>query len=104
MQDRAPGEPMTVERIDMIVGIVDPASVREGNLLSFRFVTEEDIEVAGQIISDKNADRMRIVIGITEQDTLLPCRRIMAPLCDNNMSPATSSVHSRSCGVNRIRT
>lgn len=72
MQDRSPGELMTVERIDMIVGVIDPTSIREGNLLTFRFVTEGDIEVAGQIVSDVSADRMRIVIGITDQDALTP--------------------------------
>jgi len=96
MQDRAPGELMTVERIDMIVGIVDPESVREGNLLAFRFVTEEDIEVAGQIISDENADRMRIVIGITEQDTLTP--ELMTRILQANFDSALDARYALAQG------
>jgi len=95
-RDRAPGELMTVERIDMIVGIVDPASVREGNLLTFRFVTEEDIEVAGQIISDESADRMRIVIGITEQDTLTP--ELMTRILQANFDSALDARYALAQG------
>jgi len=96
MQDRALGELMTVERIDMIVGIVAPESVREGNLLAFRFVTAEDIEVAGQIISDEDADRMRIVIGITEQDTLTP--ELMTRILQANFDSALDARYALAQG------
>jgi len=70
LAERLPMEPMTVDRLDTIVRMIDPQAKRMGSVLSFQFVTEDALVVSGQIITDTNADRMRIVVGIGEESSL----------------------------------
>ncbi len=59
--------PMTLERLDAIIRRVDEAAERQGNVWELKV---EGISVS--IITDTNADRMRIVTGVIEVDKLQP--------------------------------
>ena len=72
LPERLPLEPMTVDRLDSIVRIIDPEAARQGNVLSFQVVADEDLRVTGQIITDIRADRMRIIVGIGKESSLSP--------------------------------
>ena len=76
--ERLPGEPMTVERLEAIIGIFDPEAERDGNSFTFK-MTIQDMQLATYVITDPTADRMRIVIGIVAETSLTSDRmkRIM---------------------------
>lgn len=76
--ERAAGEPMTVDRLETIIGIFDPEAERTGNAFTFK-MTIQDITLATYVITDPAADRMRIVIAIVAETSLSPARlkRIM---------------------------
>lgn len=59
--------PMTLERLDAIIRRIDEAAERQDNVWQ---LTVEGISVS--IITDTNADRMRIVTGVIEVDKLQP--------------------------------
>ena len=76
--ERAPGEPMTVERLEAIIRIFDPEAERNLNSFSFKMPVQ-DMELNIQVITDPAAGRMRIVIPIVMETSLGPERvkRIM---------------------------
>ena len=76
--ERAPGEPMTVERLEAIIRIFDPEAERNLNSFSFKMPVQ-DMELDIQVITDPAAGRMRIVIPIVMETSLGPERikRIM---------------------------
>lgn len=76
--ERAPGEPMTVERLEAIIRIFDPKAERTLNSFSFKMPVQ-DMELNIQVITDPAAGRMRIVIPIVMETSLGPERikRIM---------------------------
>lgn len=76
--ERAPGEPMTVERLETIIRIFDPEAERNLNSFSFKMPVQ-DMELNIQVITDPAAGRMRIVIPIVMETSLGPERikRIM---------------------------
>lgn len=76
--ERAPGEPMTVERLETIIRIFDPEAERTLNSFSFKMPVQ-GMELNIQVITDPAAGRMRIVIPIVMETSLGPERikRIM---------------------------
>ncbi len=76
--ERAPGEPMTVERLEAIIRIFDPEAERNLNSFSFKMPVQ-GMELNIQVITDPAAGRMRIVIPIVMETSLGPERvkRIM---------------------------
>lgn len=60
-------DPMTLARLDAIIRRVDEAAERQDNVWQLKV---EGISVS--IITDTNADRMRIVTGVIEVDKLQP--------------------------------
>lgn len=67
-QERAAGEPMTVDRLEAIVRIFDAEAVRDGNVILFKYQVANIGEAAINIVTDPAADRMRIVIGIAREE------------------------------------
>lgn len=63
--EQQPAGPMTLERLDAMIRRVDEAAERQGNIWQ---LTVEGVSV--NIITDTNADRMRIVTGVIEADKL----------------------------------
>lgn len=59
--------PMTLERLDAMIRRVDEAAERQGNVWQFKVEG-----VAVNVITDPNADRMRIVAAVIEVDKLQP--------------------------------
>lgn len=59
--------PMTLDRLDIIIRRIDGAAERQGNVWQFKVEG-----VAVNVITDTNADRMRIVTGVIEVDKLQP--------------------------------
>jgi len=77
--ERIIGDPMTLERLETIIGILDPEAERIGNAFSFQIETSETGAVGVNIITDPAADRMRIVVGLFSEDLLTPdlMKRVM---------------------------
>jgi hypothetical protein len=69
LAERAPGEPMTVERLEAIIRIFDPGAERNLNSFSFKMPVQE-VELNVQVITDPAAGRMRIVIPIVMETSL----------------------------------
>ncbi|MCH8862253.1 MAG: hypothetical protein IID51_07055 [Proteobacteria bacterium] len=59
--------PMTLERLDAMIRRVDEGAERQGNVWQFKV---EGVSVS--VITDPNADRMRILAGVIEVDKLQP--------------------------------
>ena len=59
--------PMTADRIGAILGGIDEATIRQGNVY---FLTLEERSV--QVVTDPNSDRMRILVPITPVDNVAP--------------------------------
>lgn len=78
LAERAPGEPMTVDRLEALIRIFDPEAERTINAFSFTMPIQ-DLALTVQVITDPAADRMRIVIPLVLEGTLTQDRvkRIM---------------------------
>ena len=63
LEERGSGEPMTVDRMEAIIRIFDPEAERVGNAFEFTMPVQ-GVEMSLQIITDPDADRMRIIIPI----------------------------------------
>ena len=79
LPERIIGEPMTIERLEAIISILDPAAERIGNAFTFQIEAGEAGAVAVNIITDPAADRMRIVVGLFSENLLTPdlMKRVM---------------------------
>ncbi len=69
LSERAPGEPMTVDRLEAIIRIFDPEAERTVNSFSFKMPVQ-GVDLNTQIITDPAADRMRIMIPIVMETSL----------------------------------
>lgn len=69
-QERMPGEPMTVDRLETIIRIFDAEATRTGNGIVFKYQVANLGEVNINVVTDPAADRMRVVIGIAREEDI----------------------------------
>ncbi|MEE8295621.1 MAG: hypothetical protein V3R64_07900 [Sphingomonadales bacterium] len=69
-QERMPGEPMTVDRLETIIRIFDTEATRTGNGIVFKYQVANLGEVNINVVTDPAADRMRVVIGIAREEDI----------------------------------
>lgn len=71
-QERFAGETMTVDRMEAIVRVLAPDAERVNNAIVFSYSVEPEVDLSITIVADPAADRMRILIGISRENTITP--------------------------------
>ncbi len=96
-QERAVGEPMTVDRLEAIIRIFDAGAVRTNNVIAFKLTIENIGEAPITVVTDPAADRMRIVIGIAREEDISAER--MKRLMQANYDSALDARYALGQGV-----
>ena len=70
LAERIPGDPMTLERLEAIIMILDADAQRTGNGFTFRIDAGQARVITTIVVTDPAADRMRILVAIAEETVL----------------------------------